>query len=89
LFTQVGIAQPADVGLNCVIKHWLKQSQMQFLMDSYQAQTVAGLTPNDVKFSTSLPVLRDATVAGIVDVYDFITGPTGHELVKKVSLKFT
>ena len=59
---------------------------MQFLVDSHQTQIAAGLTPNDVKFSTSLPVLRDATVAGIVDVYDFMTGPTGHKLVKKVSL---
>jgi hypothetical protein len=28
--------------------------------------------------------LRDASVAGIVEVYDFMTGPTGRELVKKV-----
>ena len=55
-------------------------------MDSHQTQIAAGLTPNDVKFSTSLPVLRDATVAGIVDVYNFMTGPTGRKLVKKVSL---
>lgn len=79
-------AQPADVGLNRIIKHRLKQSQMQFLVDLHQAQIVAGLTLNDVKFSTSLPVLHDATVAGIVDVYDFMTGPIGRDLVKKVSL---
>lgn len=78
--------QPADVGLNRIIKHWLKQSQMQFLVDSHQAQIAAGLTLNDVKFSTSLPVLCDATVVGIVDVYDFMTGPIGHDLIKKVSL---
>jgi hypothetical protein len=77
------------VGLNRIIKHRLKQSQMQFLVDLYQAQIAAGLTPNNVKFSTSLPVLRDATVAGIVDVYDFMTGPTSRELVKKVSPKST
>ena len=62
---------------------------MQFLVDSYQAHIAASLTLNNVKFSTSLPVLRDATVAGIVDVYDFMTGPTGCELVKKVSLEST
>ena len=59
---------------------------MQFLVDSHQTQIAAGLTLNNVKFSTSLPVLRDATVTGIVDVYDFMTGPTGRKLVKKVSL---
>jgi hypothetical protein len=88
-YTGTGKAQPADVGLNRVIKHWLKQSQMQFLVEAYQAQIATGLTPEQVKFSTSLPVLRDATVAGIVDVYDFMTSPTGWALVKKVGLKFT
>ena len=62
---------------------------MQFLVDSHQTQIAAGLTPNDVKFSTSLPVLCDVTVAGIVDVYDFMTGSTGRKLVKKVSLEST
>ena len=62
---------------------------MEFLVDLYQAQIVAGLSPNDVKFSTSLPILCDVTIAGIVDVYDSMTGPTGRELVKKVSLKST
>ena len=84
----MGKAQPADVGLNCIIKLQLKQSQVQFLVDSYQAQIVASSTLNNVKFSMSLPILCDATVAGIMDVYDFMTGPTGHELVKKASLKF-
>ena len=62
---------------------------MQFLVDSYQAQIAASLTLNNDKFSMSLPVLRDATVTGIMDVYDFMTGPTGRELVKKVSLEST
>jgi hypothetical protein len=62
---------------------------MQFLIETYQAQIATGLTPEKVKFSTSLLVLRDVTVSGIVDVYDFMTSPTGRELVKKVSCKFT
>jgi hypothetical protein len=77
------------VGLNHVIKHRLKQSQMQFLVETHQAQITTGLTPKQVKFSTSLPVLCDAIVVGIVDVYDFMTSPTGQALVKKVCLKFT
>ena len=76
--------QPADIGLNCIIKYWLKQAQMQYLVDTHQKQITSGLTPEQVKFSTSLPKLRDASVAGIVDVYDFMTGATGQELVKKV-----
>ena len=85
----MGKAQPVDVGLNHVIKHQLKQLQMQILVETYQAHFATGLTPKKVKFSTSLPVLRDATVSGIVDVYDFMMSPMGQELVKKVSHKFT
>jgi hypothetical protein len=84
--TGTGKAQPADVGLNRVIKHQLKQSQMQFLVKTYQDQIATGLTPDQVKFSTSLPILHDATVAGVVDVYDFMTSAAGHELVKKIHL---
>jgi hypothetical protein len=59
---------------------------MCYLIESYQAQITSRLTPKQVKFTTSLPALRDASVAGIVDVYDFMTGPAGYELVKKVNL---
>ncbi|KAH7912831.1 hypothetical protein BJ138DRAFT_1147501 [Hygrophoropsis aurantiaca] len=48
----------------------------------------SGLTPEQVKFTTSLPTLRDASIAGIVEVYDFMTGPIGRDLVKKVSIFF-
>ena len=80
--------QPADVGLNRVIKHRLKQSQMQYLVEAHQQQIAGNLTPEQVKFSVSLPVLRDASVAGLVEVYDFMTGPTGCQLVKKVNLLY-
>lgn len=83
-FSGTGQLQPADVGLNRVIKHRLKQAQMQYLVESHQKQIADGLKPEQVKFTTSLPALRDASVAGIVEVYDFMTGPTGRELVKKV-----
>lgn len=76
--------QPADVGLNRVIKHRLKQAQMRYLVESHQTQIAGGLTPERVKITTSLPALRDASVAGVVEVYDFMTGPSGRELVKKV-----
>ena len=80
----MGKTQPADVGLNRVIKCRLKQSQLQYLINVHQAQIASGLTPKQVEISTSLPVLRDATVAGLVEVYDFMTSFAGRQLVKKV-----
>jgi len=49
---------------------------------------VNGLTPEQVKFSILLPVFHDASVAGLVEVYDFMTGPIGRQLVKRVDLSF-
>ena len=61
---------------------------MRYLVDSHQTQIASGLAPEQVKFTTSLPALRDASVAGVVEVYDFMTGPTGRELIKKVKCSF-
>jgi hypothetical protein len=74
------------VGLNRVIKHRLKQNQIQYLVDSHQQQMKSGLTADQVKFTTSLPVLRDVLVAGVVSVYEIMTGLFGRELVQKVCL---
>ena len=57
---------------------------MQYLVDAHQKQITNGMTPEQVKFLTSLPELQDASVVGIIDVYDFMTGASGRELVKKV-----
>jgi hypothetical protein len=69
----MGKAQPADAGLSRVIKHWLKQSQLRYLVDTDRKQVATGLTAEQVKFSTSLPELWNASVAGIVEVYGSTT----------------
>ena len=84
-----GIFQPADVGLNRVIKHRLKQHQTKNLVESHQQQINSGLTTEQVKYTTSLPVLRDASVAGIVSVCNLMTMPFGQELVQKVYLSLS
>ncbi|KAF9218157.1 hypothetical protein BS17DRAFT_722119, partial [Gyrodon lividus] len=80
-----GIFQPADIGLNCVIKHQIKQHQTEYLVATHQEQINSGLTTEQVKFTTSLLVLQNTSVDGIIRVYEFITGPFGCELVQKVS----
>ena len=57
---------------------------MEYPVDTHQQQINSGLTNEQVKFSTSLPVLHDTSVAGIVSVHEFMTGPFGRELVQKV-----
>lgn len=80
-----GIFQPADVGLQRIIKHQLRQAALRFLVAEHRKQVKSGLTPEQVKVTTSLPVLRDASVRGIVDAWQFMTGPTGRDIVRRVS----
>ncbi|KAH7904030.1 hypothetical protein BJ138DRAFT_965924, partial [Hygrophoropsis aurantiaca] len=68
-----GIFQPADVGQQRIIKHFLRQEALQFMIDSHSAQISKGLTPEQVKFTTSAPVLRDASVKSVVKAYNFMT----------------
>ncbi len=79
-----GIFQPADVGLQRVIKHQLRQAALRFLVAEHRQQIKSGLTPEEVKVTTSLPTLQDASVRGIVDAWHFMTGPAGRELVQRV-----
>lgn len=79
-----GVFQPADVGLNLFIKQFLKQRTLEFLVESYRAQLASGLQPEQVAFTQSLPVLRNASVQPIVDVYNILRTQDGSELIKKV-----
>ena len=67
-----GIFQPADMGLN-------------YLVDCHTKQIASGLMADQVKFSTSLPVLQDASVTNIVEVQKFLNGPDGRDLICKAS----
>ena len=58
-------------------------------MESHQRQINSGLTAEQVKYTTSLPVLCNVSVAGIVSVYNFMTTPFGRELVQKVYLSLS
>ncbi|KAK7036323.1 hypothetical protein R3P38DRAFT_2414207, partial [Favolaschia claudopus] len=78
-----GIFQPQDVGIQRVLKHHMRQSQLNYLVRCHQQQIDAGLTPENIKFSSSYPVLRNASVQACLDVYDFFTSPDGRDIVKR------
>ncbi|CAK5275046.1 unnamed protein product [Mycena citricolor] len=82
-----GLLQPQDVGIQRVAKHKLRQGLMEFLVRAYQSQSAAGIKPEDVKFSSSLPVLRDASVRPCVDLYDWFKTSAGHDLIKQAWAK--
>ncbi|CAK5278788.1 unnamed protein product, partial [Mycena citricolor] len=77
------IFQPADVGLQHIAKHILKQDSLDFLVDTFKKEFSNGVPPTDIKYPTSLPVLCDATVRGLVKMYDFFQTEEGHRVVKE------
>ncbi|KAG6892034.1 hypothetical protein C0993_005109, partial [Termitomyces sp. T159_Od127] len=77
---------PADVGLQRIVKHMLKQQTVEYMLSSHKEQLQHGITPESVKITNSIGPLRDATVAGLVHVYDFMQTLRGRELVKKVCI---
>jgi hypothetical protein len=79
-----GIFQPQDVGIQRVAKHKLKQSMLQYQIDCHQAQVATGISPENVTFTTSYPVLRDASVQTCVDLYNWLITPDGRDLIKRV-----
>ncbi|KAJ7692093.1 hypothetical protein B0H17DRAFT_1061886 [Mycena rosella] len=81
-----GLAQPADVGLQRIAKHILKQDSLDYLVDIFKTQSTKGIAPKDVTFPSSLPILRNATVRGLVKMYDFFQTPEGRKIVKQVRL---
>ncbi|KAG6859943.1 hypothetical protein C0993_003285 [Termitomyces sp. T159_Od127] len=61
----------------------LKQQTVEYMLSSHKEQLQHGITPESVKITNSIGPLRDATVAGLVHVYDFMQTLRGRELVKK------
>ncbi|KAG5633951.1 hypothetical protein H0H81_004242 [Sphagnurus paluster] len=52
-----GIFQLADVGIQQILKHYLCQQTLNYLVASHKMQLASGLTPRQVKFTTPLPML--------------------------------
>ncbi|THU80666.1 hypothetical protein K435DRAFT_600201, partial [Dendrothele bispora CBS 962.96] len=77
-----GKFQPADVGLQRPIKHFLKQKMFEWMVEVHRKSLAAGAKPEDIKI-TSLPKLRDASVAGLIEAYKYLSSPHGRSLIQK------
>ena len=77
--------QPTDVGIQCVLKHFVRQRLLEYLMNIHKTQVLSGLTPEQVKFTTSYPILCNASVRPIVEVFKFFNSPDGRDLIRRVS----
>ncbi|KAJ7201951.1 hypothetical protein C8J57DRAFT_1411159 [Mycena rebaudengoi] len=59
------------------------------MVEAHRKQLATGLTAEQVKFTTSLPVLCDASVKPIVDLFGWSQSLTGKELIKRAWEKCT
>ena len=83
-----GIFQPADVGIQRILKHFLRQKALDFLVKSHQEQLAQGLTAEQIRFTTSLLVLRNASVQPILELHNFLSNPIGTDIIKLVCFSF-
>jgi hypothetical protein len=89
VYLGTGVFQPADVGLQHLIKHCLCQESMSFLVAQHTEQMAKGLTPDQIKFTMSYPELRAASVGAIERVYDWLSSDEGHKIICQAWSKCT
>jgi hypothetical protein len=77
------VFQPADVGLQRIIKHRLRQETLEFMVRQMSDQMNNGLTPEQVQLATKIGPLCDASVGAIERVYDWLASPQSREIVKR------
>ncbi|KAJ6493122.1 hypothetical protein C8R45DRAFT_1095639 [Mycena sanguinolenta] len=56
---------------------------LEYLVHCYEAQIATGITSEKVVFSSSYPVLRDASVRGCVDLYTWLESLDGEAVIKR------
>jgi len=78
-----GLFQPCDVGLQRVYKHHICRSASNFFTAEVRNQLESGTSSADVKLSTTLPSLRDATVSWVVHAVDHLNNPVQKTLCLK------
>ncbi|EIN06290.1 hypothetical protein PUNSTDRAFT_73512 [Punctularia strigosozonata HHB-11173 SS5] len=78
-----GVMQPADLGQNRPIKHFLRQDYLSYMVREHRAQIKEGRKAGDVKFMTSMPALRTIAVGATVRAYEFMQGPSGRDIIRR------
>ncbi|CDO77467.1 hypothetical protein BN946_scf184902.g1 [Trametes cinnabarina] len=64
--------QPADIGLQHIVKHIVKQSAVDFLVGSATQKLMSGQKASNVILPTDLPTLRNASIAWLLDAYNHL-----------------
>jgi hypothetical protein len=65
------LVQPADVGINCVFKHKVKQSALDFFAGGVVRKLAEGIEPEKIEIPMDLLTLHDASVAWTLDAWHY------------------
>ncbi|KAJ3516355.1 hypothetical protein NMY22_g14227 [Coprinellus aureogranulatus] len=77
-----GFSKPPTLDSIVSFKHHLRQEAVRYLVDSHTKQIEEGLTPEKIVMTSSLPALRDASIQPIVNLYEYLSGNNGRELIR-------
>lgn len=64
----------ADAVGNCPFKHAIHQAMVKAQAEYVFQQMAEDVPAQDIKFNTSLPVVRDQHVHFVIDAYDVMVG---------------
>ncbi|KAG8965486.1 hypothetical protein FRC00_001650 [Tulasnella sp. 408] len=68
-----GDFQPQDVGTQRLVKHIIKTSALDYIVNETKKQLDSGASPESVSIPTGLPILREASVAWTLKAFKFFT----------------
>lgn len=82
MLSGTGIFQPANIGLQWIIKHFMQQETLNYLVLQYKDQLKNSLTLDQVKFTTSIKLLCVASIGALEQCYNWLTSEDGKKIVK-------
>jgi hypothetical protein len=77
-----GLFQPCDVGVQLPVKHSLKKSAHEDIVNEVLRQLEAGVSPQKVTIDSGIKVMRNRTVGWLWRAYSTVNKP---DIIKKVS----
>jgi len=78
-----GIFQPCDLGLQRVYKHHICLVASNYFISMVRSQIEEGICPEEVKLSTALPPLRNATAAWVLHSINHLNEPAQQSIRNK------
>ena len=81
-----GVFQPADVGLQRIIKHYIRQCTLETMVQTHRDQLTKGIPLCGIEYYKSIKHLRNTSIRALVNVHNYLTTSEGRRIVYKVCI---